>query len=57
MSGSMKFSDLSKGFKIFPSWINISSKPKPNPADEHIRGKRNKVNKRRRKNKNKKTHR
>ena len=57
MSGSMEFSDLSKGFKIFPSWINISSKPKPNPADEHIRGKRNKVNKRRRKNKNKKTHR
>ena len=57
MSGSMEFSDLSKGFKIFPSWIKISSKQKPNPADEHIRGKRNKVNKRRKRNKNKKTHR
>lgn len=57
MNGSMEFSDLSKGFKIFPSWIKIGSKPKPNPADEHIRGKRNKVNKRRNRNKNKKTHR
>lgn len=57
MNGSMEFSDLSKGFKSFPSWIKISSKPKPNPADEHIRGKRNKVNKRRKRNKNKKTHR
>lgn len=57
MNGSMEFSDLSKGFKIFPSWIKIESKPKPNPADEHIRGKRDKVNKRRKKNKNKKTHR
>ncbi len=57
MNGNMEFSDLSKGFKIFPSWIKISSKPKPNPADEHIRGKRNKVNKRRNRNKNKKTHR
>lgn len=57
MNGSMEFSDLSKGFKSFPSWIKISSKPKPNPADEHIRGKRNKVNKRRKRNENKKTHR
>lgn len=57
MNGSMEFSDLSKGYKIFPSWIKISSKPKPNPADEQVRGKRNKVNKRRRRNKNKKTHR
>lgn len=57
MDGSMEFSDLSKGYKIFPSWIKIVSKPKPNPADEHIRGKRNKVNKRRNRNKNKKTHR
>lgn len=57
MNGSMEFSDLSKGFEGFPSWIKICSKPKPNPADEHIRGKRNKVNKRRNRNKNKKTHR
>lgn len=57
MNGSLEFSDLSKDYKIFPSWIKIGSKPKPNPADEHIRGKRNKVNKRRKRNKNKKTHR
>ena len=57
MYGSMEFSDLAKGFKSFPSWIKISSKPKPNPADEHIRGKRDKVNKRRKRNKNNKTHR
>lgn len=57
MSGSLEFSDLSKGFESFPSWIKIGSKPKPNPADEHIRGKRNKVKKRRNRNKNKKTHR
>lgn len=57
MNGSMEFSDISKGYKIFPSWIKIGSKPKPNPADEHIRGKMDKVNKRRKRNKNKKTHR
>lgn len=57
MNESIEFSDLSKGFKSFPLWIKICSKPKPNPADEHIRGKRNKVNKRRNRNKNKKTHR
>lgn len=57
MNGSMELSDLLEGFKSFPSWIKIGSKPKPNPADEHIRGKRNKVNKRRKRNKNKKTHR
>ena len=57
MNGSMELNDLFEGFKSFPSWIKIESKPKPNPADEHIRGKRNKVNKRRNRNKNKKTHR
>lgn len=57
MNGSMEFSDISKGYKIFPSLIKIGSKPKPNPADEHIRGKMDKVNKRRNRNKNKKTHR
>ena len=57
MIGSLEFSDLAKDYNSFPSWIKINSKPKPNPADQHIRGKRNKVNKRRRRNKNKKTHR
>lgn len=57
MIGSLEFSDLAKDYNSFPSWIKISSKPKPNPADQHIRGKRNKINKRRRRNKNKKTHR
>lgn len=57
MLGSMELNDLLEDYKIFPSWIKISSKPKPNPADQYIRGKRDKVNKRRKKNKNKKTHR
>ena len=55
MSGGNDIEDFLTGIG-YPSWIKIC-KPRPDVRAQHIKGKAKKVAKRRKKNKNKKTHR
>ena len=54
MSGGNEIEDFLTGIG-YPSWIKVCN-PRPDMKAQHIKGKARKVAKRRKKNKNKKTH-